>query len=125
MDDPEAKRDVQCDLESTKEESGRARVAGAEPPIDVPMQWRHCIIAASPTDNHSFSLSFSSACEKQSKSDLMSDYEHWGASFGEGNGILHLREWDCCQIILAEIKSTEKMFFPFALQATEVVLCVE
>lgn len=50
-------------------------------------------------------------CDEQNKRDLLVDYERWGASLGEETVFLHLRGEDGCQITLASIKSTEKMFF--------------
>lgn len=83
------------------------------------------VAAASQTYNHSLSVLFSNTCQTHYNGDLLADYERWGASFGEENGISHLREWDHRQIISGEMKYAEKVVYFCPSGNAKVVLCVE
>lgn len=81
-------------------------------PIKVHAWWR-CIISASAsqTHNHSFSLSFSNACEKQNKSDLLVDYERWGASFGKETEFCICENRIVAKSYLLKLNPREKWIF--------------
>lgn len=114
----EAKRDVQCDLETTKEESGRVGVEGAEPPIDAPIRGRN---DAAPPLHHFISevkriitvlvFHFPTPFEQQNKSDLLVDYEHWGASLGKETEFCVCENGIVAKSYLLKLNPRKKCFF--------------